>query len=325
MRIYQLARKLTLFLACTVGVTPLVAAASAYPARPVTIVVPFGPGSVTDLLARIVASGLADSLGQPFIVQNKPGAGGNIGAADVAHAKPDGYTLLVGATSTNAVNPSLYKNLRFDPLRDFAPISNLANVANVLVVPSELGVDSVEEFITRATENELFYGSTGTGGSMHLSGELFAMMTDTQLVHVPYVGGGAVLADLVPARIDAVFCNIPLCLSHIQSGNLTALAVTSGEPSELLPDVPTMSEAGVKDYDVNGWFGLFAPSETDSEIIETINSEVVRILEIPQIRAQLVALGAVPAGAPVAEFTTFVQQEHDMWAEVIERAGITVE
>jgi len=301
------------------------AAQDAYPARPIRMVVPFGPGSVTDLLARIVAKQLTDGLGQTVIVENKAGAGGNIGAAEVATSAPDGYTLLVGPTSTNAIAPSLYKDLRFNPLKDFVPITNLATVANVLVVPPAVPARSTAEFISLAGKQNLSYASTGNGGSMHLSGELFKSMSHTSMVHVPYRGGGAALADLLPGRVDAMFCNLPLCLPHIQSGKLVALGVTSARRSSLLPDVPTIGESALPGYEVDGWFGLFAPAGTPPAIVQRLNTEVVRILDMPDIKAQLLAQGAEPAGGSAADFARFVQAEHDKWARVIQQAGIKAE
>ena len=301
------------------------AGAADYPDRPINLVVPFGPGSVTDTLARIAAKGLSDAMGQPVVVQNKPGAGGNIGAAEVARAEPDGYTLLLGPTSTNAVNPSLYKNLRFNPLRDFVAITNLATVANVLVVNPNVPAKTVRELIGLVPSEHYSYASTGNGGSMHLSGELFNAMTKTQSLHVPYKGGGAALADLLPGRVDMMFCNLPLCLPHIKSGQLRALAVTTSQRSALLPDTPSMAEAGLPGYEVNGWFGLFAPAKTDPAIVNKLNTEVRKILDMPEIKEQLLMQGAEPAGGTPEEFTQFVKAEHDKWAKVIQDAGISLE
>ena len=296
-----------------------------YPSRPIVLVVPFGPASVTDILGRIAAKGLSDALGQPVVVENKPGAGGNIGATMAARAAPDGYTLLLGPTSTNAVNPSLFKNLRFDALRDFIAVSNVAIVPNVLVVNPDVSVQSVKELIAVAKKGNLSYASTGNGGSMHLSGELFNSMTNANLVHIPYGGGGAALNDLLPGRVQVMFCNLPLCLPHIKSGKLRALAITSSQRSALLPDVPSMAEAGLPQYEVNGWFGLFVPAKTDPAIVNKLNAEVRKILDKPEIRAQLKAQGAEPAGGPSIEFGAFVKAEHDKWAKVINDARITLE
>ncbi|MFT0545968.1 Bug family tripartite tricarboxylate transporter substrate binding protein [Allopusillimonas ginsengisoli] len=316
--------------ALAVGTLPFaspvaVAQADSYPSKPITLVVPFGPGSVTDTLGRIAAKGLTDSLGQPVVVENKPGAGGNIGAAAVARAQPDGYTLLLGPTSTNAVNPSLFKNLPFDPLKDFIPVTNVATVANVLVVNPDVPVKSVKELIELASKENLSYASTGNGGSMHLSGEMFNSMTKSKILHIPYKGGGAALNDLLPGRVQVMFCNLPLCLPHIKSGKLRALAVTSTQRSALLPDVPTMSEAGLKGYEVNGWFGLFVPANTDPAIVEKLNAVMRKILDQPDTKKQLLAQGAEPGGGSAKEFDAFVRAEHDKWAKVIKDAGISIE
>jgi len=313
--------------AAALTVVPVAAQAqtTAYPNKPINLIVPFGPGSVTDLLARIVAKGLGDSLGQSVIVQNKAGAAGNIGAAEVAAAPADGYTLLLGPTSTNAVNSSLYKNLKYQPLRDFVAITDVATVANVLVVNPEVPAKNVKELIALLPTKEYSYASTGNGGSMHLSGELFKSITKTPMLHVPYKGGGAALADLLPGRVQVMFCNLPLCLPHIQSGKLNALAITSSKRSALLPDVPTMAEAGLPDYEVNGWFGLFAPAKVDPAIVQKLNAEMKKILDKPEIKQQLSAQGAEPDWSTSEQFTKFVTAEHDKWAKVIKEAGISIE
>src|SRR5690606_34674114 len=313
--------------AAALTVVPVAAQAqtTAYPNKPINLIVPFGPGSVTDLLARIVAKGLGDSLGQSVIVQNKAGAGGNIGAAEVAAAPADGYTLLLGPTSTNAVNSSLYKNLKYQPLRDFVAITDVATVANVLVVNPEVPAKNVKELIALLPTKEYSYASTGNGGSMHLSGELFKSISKTPMLPVPYKGGGAALADLLPGRVQVMFCNLPLCLPHIQSGKLNALAITSSKRSALLPDVPTMAEAGLPDYEVNGWFGLFAPAKVDPAIVQKLNAEMKKILDKPEIKQQLSAQGAEPDWSTSEQFTKFVTAEHDKWAKVIKEAGISIE
>lgn len=298
---------------------------TAYPNRPVTMIVPFGAGSTTDILARIVANSLSTRLGQSVIVQNKPGAGGNIGAAIAARAAPDGYTVLVGPTSTNAVNPSLFKDLSFDPLKDFRPVTNIAKSANVLVVHPDVPAKTVSELIELVRKQELTYASTGNGGSMHLSGELFKTMTGGQMLHVPYKGGGDALNDLLPGRVKMMFCNVPLCLPHITSGKLRALAVTTAKRSALLPEVPTIAESGLADYDVSGWFGLFVPSGTDEAIVQRLNTEVLAILDTPDVQQQLMKLGAEPDGASSQAFATFVQSEFEKWADLIKKAGITLE
>jgi len=312
---------------CLAGAgTTLAQPADPYPAKPIQMVVPFAAGSVTDLLARIVAQRLGETLGQSIVVDNKPGADGNIGAAFAAAAPADGYTLMMGAASTNAINPSLHKNLRFNPLRDFAPITNVAAVPNVLVVGPQVNVRTVKDFIAAARTEKLSFASSGAGGSMHLSGELFKVSTGTpDLLHIPYKGGSAPVTDVMAGRVSAMFCNLPLCLQHIRAGKLTALGVTSPRRSPLLPEVPTIAEAGVPGYAVEGWFGLFAPAAVPKPIIQRLNAEVVKILRDPKVKEQLLAQGAEPVGDSPAEFAAFVQKEHDRWAKIIQQANITLQ
>jgi tripartite-type tricarboxylate transporter receptor subunit TctC len=296
----------------------------AYPTKAVTIVVPFAAGSVTDLLARIVAQRLSESLGQPVLIDNKAGADGNIGAGYAAAAAPDGYTLMMGAASTNAINPSLHKNLRFNALRDFAPISNVASMTNVLVVGPAVTATNVRDFIQEAKTHQYSYASSGAGGSMHLSGELFKGMAQIpDFMHIPYKGGSAPVTDVIGGRVSAMFCNLPLCLPHIRSGKLRALGVTSATRSPLLPDVPTIAESGVPGYDVQGWFGLFAPAGVPQTLVTRLNREVVRILQDPKVRESLLAQGAEPIGDSPQAFAAFVKQERARWARVIQDAGIT--
>jgi tripartite-type tricarboxylate transporter receptor subunit TctC len=296
-----------------------------YPTKSITMVVPFGPGSVTDLLARTVAAKLTDVLGQTVIVENKPGADGNIGAAYAALAPADGYTLLVGPASTNAINPSLHKNLRFDPQRDFVAITNLATVTNVLVVGPQVPARSLKELIQALGKHQYSYASSGAGGSMHLSGELFKRMSRTDILHVPYKSGPAAVNDVLGGRVEMMFCNLPVCLPHIRSGKLTAIAVTSPQRSVLLPNVPTIAEAGIPGYSVEGWFGLFAPTSVPKEIVTKLNTAVVRILKDPKVKELLLTQGAEPAPSSPEEFAAFVRKERERWARVIRESNITLE
>jgi tripartite-type tricarboxylate transporter receptor subunit TctC len=321
-------RRLLLALLATTAAcmaAPAAAQGSDWPSRSITVVVPFGPGSVTDLLARIVSTRLSEALGQSVVVDNKAGADGNIGAAFVAGAPKDGYTLLVGPASTNAINPSLHKNLKFDPQRDFAAITNIATVTNVLVVGPQVPAKTVRDFVRVLDGKQLSYASGGAGGSQHLSAELFKSITKKDLLHVPYKGGGAALTDLLAGRVDAMFCNLPVCLPHIRSGKLAALAVTGSRRSPLLPDVPTMVEAGVPNYVVDGWFGLFAPAGTPPQVVTRLNTEVVKILNDPATRQALLAQGAEPDPRTPQDFTAFVAAERQRWAKVIQDARITLD
>lgn len=300
--------------------------AAPYPSKPIYMIVPFAAGSVTDLLGRIVAQRLGEVLGQTVVVDNKPGADGNIGAGFVAAAPADGYTLLMGAASTNAINPSLHKNLRFNAIRDFAPITNVAAVPNVLVVGPLMNAKTVKEFIAAARTEKLSFASSGAGGSMHLSGELFKVSTQTpDLLHIPYKGGSAPVTDVMAGRVSAMFCNLPLCLPHIRAGKLKALGVTSPKRSPLLPDVPTIAEAGLPGYSVEGWFGLFAPAAVPKPIIQRLNAEVVKILNDPKVKEQLLAQGAEPVADSPEDFAVFVKKEHDRWAKIIQDANITLQ
>lgn len=300
-------------------------ATAAYPERTVTIIVPFGAGSATDTLARVAADGLSQRLGKAFVVQNKAGASGNIGASFVAGAKPDGYTLLVTATSTAAINHSLFKDLDYDPLKDFIPITNIAKTANVLVVAPSVPADDVAGLITILKDKELSFASSGIGGSMHLSGELFKTMTGGKMLHVAYKGSGEALADLLPGRVQMMFCNVPVCLPHIKSGKLKALAVTSAERSPLLPDTPTIAQSGLPGYNVSGWFGMFAPTGTDDAIVRTLNENMVALLETPEVQEKLKSQGAIPDPSSPEAFKQFVQSESDQWAQVIKEADISIE
>jgi tripartite-type tricarboxylate transporter receptor subunit TctC len=329
-RVTEFRRRLLRGVACcwaVAAVLPGIARAEdPYPVRPVTIVAPFAPGSTIDILARIVARKLSESLGQNFIVENRAGADGNIGTAYVAAAKPDGYILLLGATSTNAVNPTLHRNLKFDASKSFVPISSLASVANVLVVGPGSPANSVKEFIDLASRQNLSYASGGAGGSMHLAGELFKSMTGTdKLLHVPYKGGGPALNDLLGGQVDAMFCNLPVCLPQIKAGRLKALGVTSLKRSPLLPGVPTLAESGVPGYLVEGWYGLFGPLGMLAPIVQKLNAATVKLLQDPKVVELLLAQGATALGDTPEAFGAFVQREHDRWAEVIRRAGITAD
>lgn len=314
-------------LALAIAATPARAQTTApdsYPSKPITMVVPFAAGSVTDILARIVSQRLGDALGQSVIVENKAGADGNIGAAYAAAAAPDGYTLMMGAASTNAINPSLHKNLKFNALKDFTPITNVASMPNVLVVGPDVPARDVKAFIQAAKTGQYSFASSGAGGSMHLSGELFKSMAQIpDFLHIPYKGGSAPVTDVMAGRVNAMFCNLPLCLPHIRAGKLHALGVTSSTRTPLLPDVPTIAEAGVPGYNVIGWFGLFVPTGVPQPIVERLNHEVVQILHDPKVKELLLAQGAEPIGNSPEDFAAFVQNEHDRWAEIIREAGIS--
>ena len=303
----------------------LAQAPAAFPVRPVRLIVPFGAGSTTDLLGRATAQKLSEELGQPVVVENRPGAGGNIGTEVAARAPADGHTLLMGAASTNAINPSLYRNLRLDPIREFAPVALVASVTNVLVVHPDLPAGTVVELIELARRRNLTFGSGGAGGTIHLSGELFKHMARVTMLHVPYAGSAAAMPDLLSGRVDLMFDALPTSLPHIRAGQLRALGVTAPRRSPLLPEVPTIAEAGLPGYEAEGWYGLFAPAATPEAVLDRLSREMRQILTDPSFAAQLLAQGAQPGDRVADQFRQFVLAERDKWAELIATASITLD
>ncbi|MEW6100265.1 MAG: tripartite tricarboxylate transporter substrate binding protein [Pseudomonadota bacterium] len=307
-------------------------AAQAWPAKPVRIVVPFAPGGTTDILARALAPELAKAFGQQFLVDNKPGAGGNLGAAEVARAPADGYTLLMGTVGTHGINQALYPKLPYDPIKDFAPVTLVAAVPNVLVMnpakAQEYKIQSVPDLIRYAKANpgKLNMASSGNGTSIHLSGELFKSMTGTYMVHFPYRGSGPALMDLIGGNMDLMFDNLPSAMQHIKAGKLKALAVTTAKRSEALPDVPTIAEAGpLPGYEASSWFGLLAPAGTPADIINRLQQETAKALASPALKERLISQGAIPSGMTPAEFARLIDAEHKKWAQVVKVSGAKVD
>ncbi len=307
-------------------------AQGAWPTKPVRIVVPFPAGGTTDILARAIAPELSKAFGQQFIVDNRAGAGGNVGADIVAKSPADGYTLLMGTVGTHGINRALYKKLAYDPIKDFAPITLVAGVPNVMVMQTEkaraMGINSVPDFIryAKAHPGKLNMASSGNGTSIHLAGELFKSMTGTYMVHFPYRGSGPALMDLVGGTVDVMFDNLPSSMQQIKAGKLKALAVTSRQRSAALPDVPTIEEAaGLKGFDATSWFGLLAPAGTPMDIVNRIQQEVARSLNTPAIKEKLLAQGAIPSGNTPAEFARHIEAEHKKWAQVVKASGATVD
>ncbi len=298
-----------------------------YPSKPVRFVVPFAPGGTTDVLARLVGEKLSASLGQQFVVDNKPGAGGNVGTAQVAKAEPDGYTLLMGTVGTHAINASIYPSLPYDPVQDFAPVTLVATVPNVLVVNPEVPANSVAELIALAKEKpgELNFASSGNGSSIHLSGELFKAMTGVDIVHVPYKGSGPAVVDLLGGQVQMMFDNLPSSAPQIKAGKLRPLGVTSKERSPTLPDVPTIAEAGVPGYEALSWFGVLVPAGTRDAIVAKLQNEIAKALADPTMRERFAELGAVPVGGTSAEFADLITAETAKWAKVVQDAGIKLE
>jgi len=307
-------------------VAPL-AGAQTYPTRPVRLVVPFPAGGTTDILARAAAQKLSEAWGQQVIVDNRPGAGGNIGTELVARSAPDGYTLEMGTVGTHAINASLYSKLPYDHVKDFAPVILVAGVPNVLVIGPGLPVNSVQELIAYAKANpgKLNFASSGSGTSIHLSGELFKTLTGVQMTHVPYKGSAPALSDLMGGQVQLMFDNLPSSLAFIKAGKLRALAVTSTVRAAALPDVPTMVEAGVPGFEASSWFGILAPAGTPRDIVMRINGEVAKWLASPDAREKLSAQGAIAAGGTPEDFARHIGSETTKWAKVVKESGAKVD
>ena len=311
-----------------------VQAQGSWPTKPVRIVVPFAPGGTTDILARATAAELTKAFGQPFVVDNRAGAGGNIGTEVVAKAAPDGYTLLMGTVGTHGINKALYDKLAFDPVKDFAPITLVAGVPNVMVMNADkarsLGITNVQQFISYAKANpgKLNMASSGNGTSIHMAGELFKAMTGSYMVHFPYRGSGPALMDMVGGNMDVMFDNLPSAMQQIKAGKLTALAVTSAERSAALPDVPTVEQAGgpaLKGFEASSWFGLLAPAGTPPDIVNAIQREVAKAIASPAVKEKLLAQGAIPSGNTPQEFAKLIDSELKKWAPVVKTSGAKVD
>jgi tripartite-type tricarboxylate transporter receptor subunit TctC len=300
--------------------------AQSYPAKPVRIVVPFPPGGIADLFARIIGQKFNETWGQPGIVDNRPGAGGNIGAEIVAKSPPDGYTLVTGSIGTHAVNASLFSKLPYDPNRDFAPVALIMEAEGLLVVHPSLPVKSVKELIAlaKAHPGEIAYASAGYGTAAHLSGELFKSMAKVNLVHVPYKGNVPALTDLIAGQTSLLFATMPTALPHVHSGRLRALAVASSSRSPAAPELPTVADA-LPGYSVTNWIGFFAPAGTPRDIVMKLNAEVVRVMQAPDIQKRLTSEGAKFSPWTPEQFGAFVKTEQTKWAKVVKDAGIHVD
>ncbi|HEY8610601.1 MAG TPA: tripartite tricarboxylate transporter substrate binding protein, partial [Roseomonas sp.] len=300
--------------------------AATWPERPVRIIVSFTAGGTTDIIARLVGNLLSERWGQPVVIENRPGAGGNIGTEYVVRSTPDGYTLLVGSVGPLAVNQSLYRNIPYDTRRDLAPVTLLAGVPNILVVAPDFPARNVAELVALAKQRpgQLSYGSTGVGTSSHLSGALMDQMAGIQTTHVPYRGAVA-LNDLLSRRLDFMFATIPSVIEQIRGGKLRPMAVSSLQRSRSAPDVPAMAESGFPGFDASSWFGMVAPAGTPPEIVSKISADAAAILRRPDIEKQMVDQGADPVGNTPREFGAFIDAEINRWAEVVRRSGAAVE
>ncbi len=326
----SLPRRRTLTAAATLALAaalPGVALAQAYPDKPITMVVPFSAGGTTDILARIVGRALEGELGQPIVIDNKAGAGGNIGAQAAARAKADGYTLFMGTVGTHGINESLYRKLPYSPLGDFQPISRVAMVPNMLVAHPSQPYKTVKELIDYAKANpgKVNVASSGSGTSIHLSAELFKAMTGVDMQHVPYKGSAPAMADLVGGQTDIMFDNMPSAIQHVRAGKLRAIAVTTDKRSAELPDLPTIAEAGVPGYNATSWFGLFTNRKVPAEVLARLSAATMKVLSKPEVIKQMAEQGAVAHPEKPAEFEAFVKAETAKWGPVVKQSGATVD
>jgi len=303
-------------------------AAQAFPNQPVTLIVPFPPGGPTDAMARRLADGLKRQLGQTVVVENRPGAGGNIGAEYVARAKPDGYTIMFGTSGPLAINGSLYKQQQYDPQKSFAPIIRIGHLPNILVVHPSLPVHNVQELIAYAKQNpdKLSYASSGNGASSHLAGILFNKMAGTQILHIPYKGTGPALNDLLGGQVSMSFTDILTALPHVKAGTLRAIGLASAERSQALPDLPTLSEQGLDGYDVSVFFGIVAPRSTPSDVIDKLNQAFIAVLADPDVKETLHKQGIVEADDKTPQgLASFIDVQVPRWRAIIQEAGVALD
>lgn len=303
-------------------------ALAAYPERPIQLIVPQSAGGGADILARTIAAKLSQSLGKQVVVDNRPGAAGIIGTQTVAQAAPDGYTLLMGAISTHSMNPGLYKaRLPYDPVKNFTPVTVVASAPLLVVVHPSLPVNSVQELIAlaRAKPGKLNFSSAGSGNSTHLAGELFKISAKVDMVHVPYKGATPAETGLMAGEVSVMFSSILSALPHSKAGKMKALAVTSAKRSSEAPELPTVAESGLPGFEVNPWYGLFAPAGTPPEIVDKLQQEVARIVHMPDVKQRFATLGAEPVGNSPQEFKLFLDQEIAKWTKVIDQSGTRVD
>ena len=318
---------MSLFTAACIALGSPAALGQAYPSKPVRVIVPAPPGSAPDFLSRLLASKLGDMWGQALVIDNVVGAGGNIGTDRVAKAPADGYTLLFNTIGPIGVNVSLYSKLPFDPVKDFAPITLVAKVANILVVHPGVPVKSVQELIAYAKQNpgKLRYGSPGSGTSNHLSAELLKLMAGIDLMHIPYKSSAQMTTDILGGQVEVVFHNAPVLLPHVKSGALRGLGITSATRNASAPELPTIAEAGVPGFEVTAWFGLMAPANTPAAIVNKIHADVVKAMALPDVRERMLVQAAEPVGSTPQEYAAFIATEIVKWAKVVKLSGAKVE
>ncbi len=309
------------------AVAPRALAQQDYPSRPIHIVAPFAAGGATDIMARMIAQKLTESMGQPVIIDNRPGAGGGIGTAAVAKSPADGYTIVFGNLAPNAINPSIYTNLQYDAGKDFAPISVVARVPLVLVTPSSSPARSVRELfaLAKSEPGRLNFGSPGVGSVAHVVGEMFNTMAGTRLMHVPYKGGAPAVQATLTGEVAMMFATVISAKPYIRSGRLRALGITTAERSPVAPDIPTIAESGLPGFEVDVWFGLLAPASTPRAIVERLAHEVRRALDAPDIRAKFAELSAVPSPTTPDQFAAIIHADIAKWAKVVKESGAKIE
>jgi tripartite-type tricarboxylate transporter receptor subunit TctC len=304
------------------------AQAQSWPAKPLRLVVPYPPGGPVDVSARLLATPLQAALGQPVLVENKPGAGGNIGADFAAKSAPDGYTLVMGAIATHAINPSLYPSIPYDPLKDFRHVALVVQVPNVLIVNTGLPAKSVKELVALAKERpgRLDFASGSTGSTGHLAGELFKQMTGTYMVHIPYKGAPPAVADLMAGRVHLMFDNLASALPNVKAGKVRGLAVTTMKRSSFLPELPTLDESGLKGFDMTTWWGVMAPGKTPQPVVDRLSAEILKAMDAPEVKDRLRAMGSEPPAVRTPEaFTAFVAAELKTYAALVKRSGAKVD
>ncbi len=307
--------------------TTLAAQSAAWPAKPIRWISPFAPGGGADITSRIIAQKLGPALNQQVLVDNRGGAGGNIGVDIAAKAPPDGYTLVLGTIGPIAINVSLYKKLPFDPIKDLLPITQAANALNVLVVHPSLPAKTVKDVIAiaKARPGELSFGSSGPGATDHLAGELFKTLTGVNMVHVPYKGGAPAMLDLMAGQVQTVFSTVSTAIGAIKGGKVRAIAMTGDKRFELMPELPTIAQAGVPGFEVRNWYGVFAPAGTSKEIVTRLNSELVKVLQMPDVKSKLLESGIEALHSTPEQFATYIQSETRRWAKVVKDSGARAE
>lgn len=298
-----------------------------FPTKPLRLIVPFPPGGSADILARAIGQKAGDGLGQPLVVENRPGAGTAIGAEVLARSAPDGYSIMIGTVSSHAINPALNPKLPFDPIRDFTPVSLVASIPFAMIVHPAVQAKNAQEFIAlaKASPGNLNYSSAGNGTSNHLAGELLKSMTGIDIVHIPYKGSAPALTDLMAGQVALMFDLVLTAAPHIKSGAVRGLAVTGAKRSSVLPDLPTVAESGVPGYEVSAWFGIFAPAGVPQPVVQRLNGEFVKALEHPELRQRLASQGAEPLTSSPAEFSAYLRSEIDKWAKVVKASGMKVD